>query len=762
MTFVRSRPFIVAASAYTLLSLISTQIPLLNYLGYEFSALTALLSTFVASFLAIRFVKGKMMVGEVITLETFRQVLILNMILLVIPLAVMLTNALFVRNCSIIDGLTFFILLPVVTVWCASCLGFFCAAHYRFANTIYLLIVIATFLYSLALGYYTPAIYSYNFFYGFFPGLTYDEALKLTGTLVVFRALTVVMGAAIIWMANLLLHNSNQTDSTRQKGTALLKALMEPRQRWVTLSAIAVAVAVFVFRCEIGFESHRSFIQKQLGERYETEHFTIFYAAGSYSADDIQWIGAEHEFCLQQILNVLNIPFHSRIQSYIYPSGDVKQRFIGTGTTNIAKPWSRQIHLTKQSLDGTLKHELVHVVAGTFGVPVFEASLSTGLVEGLAVAIDWDWGNRTPHQYAAAMKKFGIFPDIRTLMRFTGFAAQSSSVSYVLVGSFCRFLIDRYGIRPMMQLYGSGDYEKLYGRSLDALIKEWQGFLDRVPVESKDADIIDATFRRPPIFKKVCARVIAERNSRARKKFLDRDYASASQLYLESYNEGKNSDAPSGYLMSELRLAHYATLTSALDSIMHEEYPGLYVGLFLIVGDACWGEGKVDKARELYSRVVYADLSEPLTEAAILRSRALGGLLRDPLFTYFLSDDPDSLKLVMLDSLRSSSNGWLMEYLRGKLLYRLKRFEEAAGTFDALHLEDKESLLEGLRLKTLGKTLFRLKRFQEARKHFWLSLNFISTDVAVNEVNEWIERCEWMAAHFSSMGRAEDSMQLKP
>ena len=745
MTFVRSRPLILAASAYTLLSLISTQIPLLNYLGYEFSALTALLSTFVAGILTIRFVKGKMTSGEVITLEAFRQAVILNMILLVIPLAVMLTNALFVRNCSLIEGAAFFILLPVVTVWFASSLAFFCAAHYRFSKIIFVLIVMATLLYALALGYYTPAIYSYNFFYGFFPGLTYDETLQLSWTLVLFRVFTIVMGAVVVWMASLVLRQTAQTDSTRHKGVALLNAMMAPRSLRVTLSVSIMVIAVFIFRGELGFESHNAFIQARLGERFETEHFTIFYSAESYKADDVQWIGAEHEFRLQQILSVLNMPFHSRIESYIYPTSEAKQRFIGTGTTNIAKPWSRQIHLTKQSLESTLKHELVHVVAGTFGVPVFEASLSTGLVEGLAVAIDWEWGNRTPHQYAAAMKKFGIFPDIGELMRFTGFAAQSSSVSYVLAGSFCRFLIDRYGIRPMMQLYGSGDYEKMYGRSLDALIKEWQGFLDRIPVESKDADIIDATFRRPPIFQKVCARVVAERNGKARKKFSEHDYVSASQLYLESYNEGRGYEALSGHLASELRLKHYSSLTSALDSIMHEEYPGRYVGLFLSIGDAFWGEGKPDKALELYSRVAYADLAESITEAAILRSHAVQHPLRDQLFSYFFSDVGDSVRLMMLDSLRSSSNGWLIEFFRGRLLYRLNKYEEAFGVLEPLNLSGVEPLLEAINRKTLGKILFRLKRFQETKTQFWLSLNSVSTVVAVNEVNDWIERCDWMS-----------------
>ncbi len=368
------------------------------------------------------------------------------------------------------------------------------------------------------------------------------------------------------------------------------------------------------------------------------------------------------------------------------------------------------------------------------------------------MAIEWNWGNRTLHQYAAAMRKFGAFPDIRQLMRFTGFAAQSSSVSYVLAGSFCRYLIDRYGIRLMMQLYGSGDYEKLYGRSLDALIKEWHNFLDRVPVGQHDADIVDASFGRPAIFRKVCARVIAERNANARKDFQRREYASAAQHYFESYNEGRGDEALSGFLVSELRLGHYASLTAALDTIiMREEFPARYLATFLNIGDAFWGEGKYEKALDLYSRAACAELGESYTEALLVRSYAItDSQHRQDLFRYFLSDAADSLRLEMLASL-SEANGWLIPYLKGRTLFRLNRFEESAKTLDVFLVPD--TTLESIRLKTIGKSRFRLMRFQEAKVSFWSSLNSVSTEVAVNEVNDWAERCDRIPAYFSNMNR---------
>ncbi len=752
MTFLQSRQFVIAAAMFGVVSLICTQFPLLNYLGYEFSAVVALLSSVVCGVVTIKIVKTGQ-AGLHPTRESFHRALTINLMLLIIPLVVMTTNGLFVRNCSWLSGMGFFVLTPVVTVWFVTCLGFFCAVHYRFPKTIYFVLFSASLLYVLALGYYTPALFSYNLFYGYFPGFTYDERLSLSWTMVAYRFFTVLIGGVLLWMTTILLANTNPSDSTKQKGLTLFNVLMGQRNRLVSLGIIVVIVATYIFKGPLGFESHSGFIQDKLGEQYHTEHFTIYYARESYGDDEIKSVAAEHEFRLQQISDLLSISFKERIESYVYPSAEVKQRLTGAGNTNVAKPWLNQVHITKQTLDGTLKHELIHVVVGRFGLPIIHASASTGLVEGLAMAIEWDWGNRTLHQYAAALRKFGVFPDIRELMRFTGFAAQSSSVSYVLAGSFCRYLIDRYGIRLMMQLYGSGNYEKLYGRSLDPLIKEWHNFLDRVPVGQHDADIVDASFRRPAIFRKVCARVIAERNSRARKDFQRREYALASQQYFDSYTDGKGDEALSGYLASELRLGHYMSLTAALDTIiMREEFPARYLATFLNIGDAFWGKGEYEKALELYSRASCVELGESYTEALLVRSYAIADSQhRQDLFRYFLSDAVDSIRLEMLDSL-SGAKGWLVPYLKGRMLFRSKRFEESTKTLDVFQVPD--TALESIRLKTIGKSLFRLMRFQEAKVSFWSSLNSVSTEVAVNEVNDWAERCDWMSAYFSDMHRA--------
>jgi tetratricopeptide (TPR) repeat protein len=752
----------IPALLYLVVSAVSTQLPLLNYLGYEFSVVIALVASCVSGFLTIRWVKKALgeapsgllpsNIGEAQTLaatllDVFTQALLFSLALLLIPLVVMLTNAVFVKNCSLLQGLGFFLLLPVVSVVFSCSLGLFCAVHYRRARTMFTLVFVATIVYAALAGYFTPAIFSYNFFYGYFPGLTYDEALGIGWTLVLFRLLTLALAAAFVWMALLLAQNAAVGDTVWNKGVALLAALLRGRNVFITSLIATILIVTWWFRGELGFESSARFIQRRLGDRVETEHFSIFYSKESYDREEIVWIAAEHEFRLYQVNQFFSLPFRTKIESYIYPSSDVKQRLMGAGNTNIAKPWSKEVHITKQSLDATLKHELVHVVAAPFGLPVIKASLSTGLVEGLAEAIDWNWGNRTLHQYAAAMYKFGVAPDISRIMAFTGFAAQSSSLSYVLAGSFCRFVIDTYGIRSMMHLYRTNDYEEVFGKTSEELMVEWRAFLRTIPVDESDRDAIEVLFRRPPIFRKVCARVIASRNAEAAKKLNAREYAAAASLYMQSYEEGKGYDALSGYLASVLRGGNFPAVTAAFDTIIRpSNNPAHYLPLFVNIGLAEIAEHKVELARQLFSRVVAADVSEPLTETALVCDAATRDTTNlERLLRYFISAPSDSQRVAMLDSMTQDAGyHWLPLYLKGKVLLRLARWQETLEVMNRLAQAPLERRLHAIRLKTMGSALFRLRRFEEAKIEFWKSLNSLSTEVAKNEVNEWIERCEWM------------------
>jgi tetratricopeptide (TPR) repeat protein len=755
---------------YLLVSLIATQVPLFNSLGFEFSFLVAVIGSLLAGIGTMRYVLRMYRAPDPpdglyrATMRAFGRSVALHEALLLLPLLVITVNALVVRNCSYMEGLAFYLLLPVASVWCGAALGFFCAVHYCHARSMFILLAGASVVYALGLGYFTPAIFSYNFFYGYFPGLTYDEVLTPDLHLLFFRLITLGVGGVLVWMGALLVRSAPPDATVRQKGLALLRALWAPRRRLVTAGIAAAACLLYLFRCECGFESTDGYIRRTLGGVVRTEHFDIFYSPLSVSAEDAGRLGLDHEFRLRQVMSAFALQEQERIASYVYPSAAVKMRLIGAGNTNIAKPWSNAVHITQGSVEGTLKHEIVHVVAGRFGVPVIRASTSTGLVEGVAVAVEWVWGTRTPHEYAAGLVRAGLAPPLGSILSFTGFASHTSSLSYVLAGSFCRYMIDRFGVRKMVQVYRTTDYERVYGRSLDLLIADWTNFLaERVPLDPYIDEGCDALFRRPPLFRKVCARVMARRNATGWEAMAAREYNRANNIFAATYAASGGYDAAAGLVWSNLRLRRYDAVVTFLDSvIMRDEHPMQYALLYLPAGDACLALGDRQRAADLYEKLASADVSQGLTEGALLRMAVLdttfAGTARADtaaveaagqiLLRYFRSDPPDSMRLLLLKTVPPLGPARIMaQYLRARLYIRIGRLEDAVSVLRDLDLWSLGDRYEALRLEALGETLFRLRRYQEAKAAFWLSLNVRGTPAAVYDVNTWVDRCDWMADH---------------
>ena len=741
---------IIGGALYLAAAVICSRVPLLNYLGYESSFVFALLASIVTGSTVIsaaqRASDGTEW-SEKRAATLFREQLAAQFLLLLIPLAVLSANALLVKNCAWWEGLAFFLLLPAVSVWFSAALGLFCAVHYRHGRLAFFGVMAGSFLYALLLGYATPAIFSYNVFYGYFPGLSYDEALGISLPLILFRVLTAGLGALLLWLAILLVRSSKPGVTTVRKGLALLNTLLTPAWRVVTASVAVLLVVLWIFRCEMGWESTAGYIRDQLGDQYDTPHVTLYYSSSSLSLAEIRRIGGEHEFRLAQLARDFGIAV-PHVESYIYPDAATKQRLMGAGNTNIAKPWSGQVHFTLQSLQGTLKHELVHVVAAPFGLPVIRASLSTGLVEGLATAQDETWLNRTSHQYAAALLRFGPHVDLLHLLSFSGFASQNTALSYIVAGSFCRYLMDAYGVKPLLAVYGSADYADAFGKSLPDLVAEWERFLGRMRVEDREREVLESFFREPPIFQKTCARVIAGRNATARRALSGGEYDRALALYRASFEEAGGYEAFSGLLVTMVRMGSFSAAVRLCDSaIATSRRPAQYLPLSLWYGDARWGAGDTAGARELYRHLRDADLSGPLTEGASLRLLALeDSLRRDGLFRFFLSVGPDTVRLAMLDSL-SPDRSSLVRYLAGRMLAGKGDHASALALLEGLDISPLSPSLERFRRRTVAEQYYLLGNYEAARAAFWLSLNGLTTEAATITAREWVTRCDWMKRH---------------
>lgn len=750
----RNRSILTAGISYLLLALVCTQFPLLNYLGFESSLVVALFSSAAGCLLGISTMQQRMAEGDS-PLAVFLGALAAHLVLLLIPLLVFLLNALFVRNCSLFEGIAFYLLLPVVSVWFAHCLAFFCIQHYRRPRLVFLAFFAATMLYAVMIGYFTPGVFSYNVFYGYFPGFTYDEFLEISWTLVLFRLLTVLGGAVLLWLGWLIATQADRHALSLRKGLLLMKMLAEPGRRVVTFGILLGLILLYLFRCNLGFETTAGCIQSRLGSRYELNGGIIYYDAAVYDTADIRWVAAEHGFLCEEISGMLQLEATPSVESYIYPTSAAKQKMIGAGVTNIAKPWSGQIHVSATALPEVLKHELVHVLAAPLGVPVLRANLSPGLTEGLAMAIEWDWGNRTLHEYSAMMKQAGLLPDIDDILSPAGFLRRSSSVSYVVAGSFLRFIMDRYGFAAAKSLYRSGSVGEACGVPHQDVVRSWHTMIDSIHTEAPE-DIIDLYFRRPPIFGKVCARVVARRNAEAQRALAARRYDEAADLFRHSFDESGSSEALAGYAASLVRGGRTKEAVAVLDSIvLKQEFPGRFLPLFPLLGDVLWKERDTARAKALYRRVVRADYAENVTESARLRLLVIGDSLAGPhVLRYLLSDAADSVRATRIDSafvIQPQADA--VRFLRARSLIRAEQWEEALDMLRTCSFAATDQRLEFSRRKAIGHCLFRLRRFRESRVIFLQLLDEKLPRAMSDDLHAWVDRCEWYEKNFDQMAQ---------
>ena len=302
----------------------------------------------------------------------------------------------------------FFLLLPAVTaVWCTA-LAALAAVVARRAAWSYVLVLAVVFVHPILLGYATPAAYSYNAVYGFFPGFTYDESLHLGWRLFLFRYLTLCSAALFLLVAEFAASYRAVGQGVRGLGGAL-RNIRFHRAGAVLMGVLALQIVLaWTFRVSLGFESTSSSIAARLGGHATTDHFEIYYDTTAFTPDEARRAAALHEFRYDEVRAALHVTSSPRLSSFLYPDAATKRLLTGAGNTDIAKPWSCEIHLSAGSWEATLKHELVHVLAGEFGMPVIRAHYNTGLVEGLATAVADDDATRTLAEYAASMRRFGL------------------------------------------------------------------------------------------------------------------------------------------------------------------------------------------------------------------------------------------------------------------------------------------------------------------------------------------------------------------
>jgi hypothetical protein len=713
-------------------ALVVTQFPLLNVLGLEYAAAMAPFVSFVAGWIFSR--------QELpLRFRTWLQWIVRAAGLSLPPLVVGLIAAVFIRNCSLLQGVADYLLVvPPAAVVGLSLAVLARGLAATWPRTMFVLLWLAVLVPFILGPLFGPQIFSFNLIVGFFPGFSYDESLGLPGSLIGFRAVT-------LWFAATAMVAGAQMVRARQEKRRFL-------QRRTLIPALAsgvVLLAVWWQADRFGWSSSLDRIERELGGRRDGEHLVILFPEGELTDEQADRLLAYHEFTYERIRRTLRVRPERKSVSVLYKDAGQKNHLAGGGRTNFAKPWLGQVHLLLSDVQPALRHELVHVLAADFGVPLLGIGVNGGVIEGLAVALERTTGGESVHRAAAQVLAAGYRGAVEDLFSTTGFFSGNASASYALAGSFSRYLIERFGMQSFKTFYRTGDAQRAFFHDLSALAGGWRRRIDEIPLTVSDTAKAVYLYTRPPLQARECARVIGDLHAGARAAFSGRRDVDGLALAQRSWSLTRSPEAAGLVALGLARTGEDAELLSFVGALRGDTLRWPYVRtLDVMAGDAWWRMDSLVPAASAYERVRELGLSQGWTEMAAFRWEALTKWGWDrPLVAAVVGLDPDSIKRRLLEAAalaeQGGKRGALLRYAAARLISSEREPASVIRLLRDLPSLGRDVLDHAARRK-LASASIASGAYGQAKAALWESLNFTSSEADMIEVSEMIAYCDWL------------------
>lgn len=720
--------------------------PLFNILGYESSLVLALLGSIAGIRQGVRVVFLSRMrtknarrsadrdragrLHEVFGL--FLRGLFFTEVLLLLPLGLLLLNGLRVRNCNYLSGFGFFAMMPMLSAACAVAVGVIAGLYAKtpwralvFGYTVLGLSIAWSLLRFLA----TPAIFAYDPFFGYFPGALYDEEVAITRAFFAARALHLLaVGTALVLAAALFdAENSDGEPRLRMRPIRLHRRLFV-----LGLFLAALSAALYLNGGRLGIYADRATLNRHLylEQRSASGHFVLRYRPGGPVARDLPRLLREHELRYSELHDLLGVEPDWRphwlgrllglsassgeITSYLFDSAEEKRRWMGAGHTYIAKPWRREIYLHYEPWPyPVLRHELAHVFAGAAGDRLLRMATRYGLpqpgmIEGLAVAADWrSMGDLDGHQVVLAMRRAQLEPPLAAVFgqgfSGLGFWQLPAGRAYAVAGSFCRYVLERYGAAPLLSVYQRGGRPTDFAAALEVpfsrLEADWRQFIEEQPLKQDSLEVARERMRKKAVFHKVCAHELALRKQAVHAALSHGDATLAAKLLAAVCHD--DPDEPQH--LSELMELHFELKqlkeaeAAAVALLAHpQRTPALEARAQARLGDLSVLRGDLETGRAYYQRAAAGPESESAARLTTAKLIALSKERAGPLLLRVLvGDQPQNPALqvapephlrepndavyvyTLLEAAAVEPTLGLTHYILGRILYERGGYAEA-------------------------------------------------------------------------------------
>lgn len=638
-------------------------LPLTKVLSYEFSAVMGVLLGYTCGLAAISQTKRGI---------PFKDVLLNLEIIFLAPLIISVFSTLVFSVCPVLNGLNYYFVITLPAIIIGYSLGLTVSKIITKGTLFYFtLIFILILIEPLLEFYFYPQIFTYNLFYGYFPGALYDEYIPITGKLILYRFIGIVLfGTAAYFVSTI-----------------------ERIDKFITGLILAVGLsAFFVLKPSIGFAAPGSKLKSELGGVMASPNINVYYDS-RIAEERAYLVGFMGEYYYQSITGKLGVALEEPITAYVFKTDEQKSNLMGARNVDVSKPWRSEIFLTIDDYDATLEHELVHAAASAIGVTPLKVAdnINFAMIEGLAMALEDNYNSNEVHYMAFLADSSGYDISIKELFGGFSFLGNTSSISYIYAGSFIKYLADNYGVGTVAELYGDTDFRKLYGKDLAELEREYFTFLRSGDYEFNKHKA-QLYFGSNPIFKRVCPRDVASRTRLAWDQYNAGAYAEAEHTFKELYDYSRSPAALWGYVNI---LKKTMQLNKGIECLTKEisefEESSQYYRLMLLLGDVHLLSGNKTAADSIFMvlmnnnpEISYYNLSfirKLLGSQYPQAAKAYLSGNRIDKFTELISVNSDSLVYETVPAIINSAIelGTKYEDFKGYIIDRLEVTDEKSG-----------------------------------------------------------------------------------
>ncbi len=240
--------------------------------------------------------------------------------------------------------------------------------------------------------------------------------------------------------------------------------------------------------------------------------FTLRYNP-SYHLNNMAPIHAlfrEAKFHLRELKAILAESHYPEITIYVYPTDQDKKLMFGGGATDVTDVYTPSVHVSfSDSPHPTLRHELVHALASEIAFHGLGFHPNMAFTEGLAMALAPRFTALSLDQSSFDLLSQGLVPDLSALFS-PRFWEVSGARAYAVAGSMIQFVIEKFGIEKVKELYAGKSLSDSIALSESEFIEEWRKFITQRSKADVYAMEAAALFREPGLFHARCPHTKAD------------------------------------------------------------------------------------------------------------------------------------------------------------------------------------------------------------------------------------------------------------